>query len=32
MKKNDTVVINMTQYGINTFVGTTDKKINFYLN
>lgn len=32
MKKNDTVVINMTQYGINTFVETTEKKINFYLN
>ncbi len=32
MKKNDTVVINMTQYGINTLVETTEKKINFYLN
>lgn len=32
MKKNDTVVIDMTQYGINTLVGTTEKKINFYLN
>jgi hypothetical protein len=32
MKKNDTIVINMTQYGINTFVETTEKKINFYLN
>jgi hypothetical protein len=32
MKENNTVVINMTQYGINTMVGTTENKINFYLN
>ena len=32
MKNNGTVVINMTQYGINTFVKTTAKKINYYLN
>lgn len=32
MKANDTVVIDMTQYGINTMVGATAKKIDFYLN
>jgi hypothetical protein len=32
MKKNRAIVIDMIQYGINTFVETTEEKINFYLN